>query len=68
MGETRMTRATLHETGVKALRTLVDETEALCDAYLGAATFTGAKGDLARRLAHMDKLVKTIRKAESARK
>ena len=53
-----------HKKGVTALKTLVDEVEALCGLFLPKDALGESWGDTLTRLDRLDKLVKTIRKAE----
>lgn len=62
-----MTTETMHKAGVAALRTLVDEVEALCKATLPRDAEGLSWREITDRLSSMDKLVKKIRKAEANR-
>ena len=63
MGTPALTTAA-HKKGVIALRALVDEAEALCGLFIGKDAEGESWGDTLTRLDRIDKLVKTIRKAE----
>ena len=54
----------VHAAGVKALKSLVNEVEDLCRVYVGRDAESEQWIDTCKRFERLDRLVKTVRKAE----